>query len=455
MRRALRRVAIAVAALLLPRVVLATDVALPAALPGGHVNVAVVSGTINPASADHLISAVRQSESDGAAALLVELDTPGGLLASTKDVIQAFLNARVPVLVWVGPAGAWAGSAGTFITLAAHVAAMAPGTSIGAAHPVGVGTPGTTPDEKGGGRDFAAEKAENFTAAFIESIARERHRNAEWAVKAVRESVAVTQDEALKLGVIELVAANRAELLRALEGREIVIGGTKHVLALASAETRVLEMTLLARFLDALASPNVAVMLLMAGLVGLYIEFTTPGVIVPGVVGAGCLLLGTFALQMLPFSWFGLALMLAGIACFVAELYVVSHGLLVALGAACFLLGGSRLVEPGATLDLVVSFWSVLVPVVVAVALLALMAAVAVGRSLALPSQAGVGELIGHAAKAVSALAPEGSVFVRGEYWTAVSEAPVEAGASVEVIAVEGLRLRVRPLASSGTARVS
>lgn len=428
-----------------------------------HIDVAIVSGTINPASADHLVSAVSRAESDGALALLIELDTPGGLLSSTKDIIQALLGAKVPVIVYVAPAGAWAGSAGTFITLASHVAAMAPGTTIGAAHPVGIGTPPVPmpgerkdlPDGKrkqsepgpsdGSGRDFAAEKAENFTAAFIESIAKARGRNVEWAISAVRQSVAIAQDEALRIGVIDLVAADRAALLHALEGREITLNGEKRTLALAGAEEHVLEMTLLARFMNVIADPNIAVLLLLVGLVGLYIEFTTPGVVVPGVVGVASALLGAFALQMLPFSWLALLLMLAGIGCFVAELFVTSFGLLFVLGAGCFLLGGSTLIAPEGALDVGVSFFGVLVPAVVGLTLFAGVVVYAVGRSFANPPLGGVHDLVGKRVRANGPLSPEGVVFMRGEYWNVCSESPVEAGEEVEVLAVEGLRLRVRP----------
>lgn len=416
-----------------------------------HLYVATISGTINPASADYLVDAVETAEREGALALLIELDTPGGLLVSTQDVIQAILPARVPVVVYVAPSGAWAGSAGTFITLAAHVAAMAPGTSIGAAHPVSIGTPGTPrePDVKGSGRaserDFAAEKAENFTAAFIESIAAERKRNVEWAVRAVRESIAIPASKALELGVIDLVAPDRTALLAQLEGREVMVAGGPRTLVLAGAEMRPIAMRPLARFLDVLASPDIAVLLILAGLLGLYVEITTPGVVLPGVFGAACLLLGFFSLQILPFSWLGLVLFLAGLACFVAEAFVTSYGILFALGAVCFLLGGSQLFERPDVSDLDVSTWRTLVPALLGVALFGAIVTVALGRSYASPPQAGLGELIGHRARATTALAPDGTVFVRGEYWTASSAAPVEAGAEVEIVEVEGLRLRVRP----------
>jgi membrane-bound serine protease (ClpP class) len=410
----------------------------------GHVNLATISGMINPASADYLRQAIATSERDGSAALLVELDTPGGLLASTKDVIQAMLNAGIPVIVYVAPSGAWAGSAGTFITLAANVAAMAPGTSIGAAHPVGIGGPGGGEGEKGKERDFAAEKAENFTAAFIESIAKERKRNVEWAVKAVRQSVAIPQDEALKLGVIDLVAADREELLRRIDGKEILVKGKPWKLALAGAEVRSLEMSLLTRILDVLATPDIAVLLILAGALGLYVEFTTPGVVVPGVMGAICLLLGFFSLQILPFSWLGLLLMLGGVTLIVAEVFLASYGLLFVVGVVCFLIGGARLFDRPDLSDVNVSFWSVLVPAVAAVAGFAAIIVFGVVRSLRRVPKAGVGELVGMIGKTASPLEPEGTVFVRGEYWSARADAAVPAGVKVEVTAVEGLRLRVR-----------
>jgi len=409
-----------------------------------HINLATIKGTINPASADYLRQAIVTSERDGAGALLVELDTPGGLLASTKDVIQAMLNAGIPVIVYVAPPGAWAGSAGTFITLAANVAAMAPGTSIGAAHPIGIGGPGGGEGEKGKERDFAAEKAENFTAAFIESIAKERKRNVEWAVKAVRQSEAIPQDEALKLGVIDLVAANREELLQRVDGRETLVKGKPWKLAVAGAEVRPLEMSLLTRILDVLATPDIAVMLILAGALGLYVELTTPGVLVPGVVGAICLLLGFFSLQILPFSWLGLLLILGGVTLIVAEVFLASYGLLFLLGIACFLVGGARLFDRPDLSDVNVSFWSVLVPAVAAVAGFGAIVVFGIVRSLRRAPRAGVGELVGMIGKAASPLEPEGTVFVRGEYWSARADAAVPAGVKVEVTAVEGLRLRVR-----------
>jgi len=409
-----------------------------------HVNWIRMSGTINPASSDFIQKAIAKSADDGAEALLIELDTPGGLVSATKDIIQAMLNAEVPVVVYVAPQGAWAGSAGTYITLAGHIAAMAPGTSIGAAHPVGVGAPGGEGEKKGEGRDIAGEKAENLLAAFIESIARERSRNVEWAVKAVRQSEAIAADEALKLHVIDLIAADRADLLQKIEGRKVKVHGRERVLEVAGAELRAIEMTPLERFLHVLSSPDLAVILLLAGALGLYVEFTQPGMVLPGVLGVACLILGAIALQILPFSWLGLILFLTGVGLLIAEVFVSSYGLLFAIGVACVLLGGKMIFDLPDVSDLRVSFWSVLVPAVAGMAAFIAIAIFGIGRTVGRKQTVGVAELIGLIGRADSALQPEGSVFVRGEYWTARADEPVAAGERVEVLAVEGMRLRVR-----------
>lgn len=434
--RALRAVVIAAFALL-----------AGAAAHAQHVNVIRVAGTINPASSDFIQKAIQRSENDGSAALLLELDTPGGLVSATKDIIQAMLNARVPVIVYVAPQGAWAGSAGTFITMAGSVAAMAPGTSIGAAHPVGLspgGGGGGQGDDEKAARDVAGEKAENLLAAYIESIARERGRNVEWARKAVRESVAVTSEEALKLKVIDLVSPSRDDLLAAADGRKVKVAGAERVLATRGAEQRAIEMTWIEKLLHVLASPDIAVILLMAGMLGLYVEFTNPGLVLPGVLGAVCLVLGAIALQILPFSWLGLILFAGGLGLLIAEVLLGSYGVLFAIGIACLLFGGLMIFDLPEASDLRVSFWSVLVPAVSGMAAFAAIVVFGVGRTMRRRQIAGVGEMIGLVGRAHSALEPEGSVFVRGEYWTARADQPVRAGERVEVVAVEGLRLRVR-----------
>ena len=416
---------------------------LPGVASARHVNLIRVAGTINPASSDFIQKAIERSAEDGAEALVLELDTPGGLVTATKDIIQAMLNARVPVIVYVAPQGAWAGSAGTFITLAGHVAAMAPGTSIGAAHPVGIGTPGV-PEGEGKGRDVAGEKAENLLAAFIESIARERQRNVEWAIKAVRESVAIPADRALELKVVDLIAASRDDLLTQSDGRRVRVAGQERTLEVAGAELRIIEMTPIERFFHVLASPDVAVLLLLAGLLGLYVEFTQPGLVLPGVLGAACIILAAISLQILPFSWLGLILFLAGLGLLVAEVFLSSYGLLFAIGVACLLVGGILIFDVPEVSDLRVSFWPVLLPAVLGMALFAAVVIFGVGRTIRRRQTAGIGELVGLLGRADTALAPEGSVFVRGEFWRARADEPVAAGERVEVLAVDGMRLRVR-----------
>ena len=410
----------------------------------GHLNIVTIDGSINPASSDYLQKAIARSETDGAAALLLELDTPGGLVASTKDIIQAMLNARVPTIVYVAPQGAWAGSAGTFITIAGNVAAMAPGSSIGAAHPVGIGGGAPSEDEDRESTDHGARKAENLLTAFIESIAEQRKRNVEWVAKAVRESVAVTADKALELGVIDIVAATRSDLLTQLLEHPFQFEGEMVVLDLVDASQRPIEMDTLTRVLNVIVDPNVAVLLLMAGMLGLYIEFNQPGTVVPGVVGAVCLLLALIAMQILPFSWIGLLLIAAGIALFVAEIFVASYGLLFAAGLACFLIGGSMVFDRPDLSDLNVSFWPVLVPIVTGMALFGGLVVYAVGRTLGRRQGSGVSELIGMNGVATTVLDPVGTVFIRGEYWTARAEEPIDAQERVEATAVEGLELRVR-----------
>ncbi len=415
----------------------------------GHINVITIDGSINPASSDYLQGAIAQSESDGAEALLIELDTPGGLLSSTKDIIQAMLNAKVPVIVFVSPKGAWAASAGTFITLAGHIAAMAPGTSIGAASPISASGGGGTREEDDERSDVSMEKAEKMTMAFMESIANERKRNVEWALSAVREAEAIAQDEALKLGVIDLVADDRADLLKQINGMEIEVGNEVAILDLDGVEVRTIEMTGMTKFFNFLASPDIAVLLVMAGMLGLYIEFQQPGMLVPGILGAFCLVLAGFAFQILPFSWIGLLVMLVGMALLVLEIFVTSFGVLFTLGIICVLVGGTMIFDMPEVSDLTVSFWSVLVPLVTGFAIVGGVVVLMVTRSIFGAQTAGVDELLGLIGETRTPLTPEGKVFIRGEYWSATADQEIASGESVEVTAVEGMSLRVRRALSS------
>ncbi len=414
----------------------------------GPIAIARIDGSINPASSTYLQRAIEEAAQRGSAILLIELDTPGGLVSSTQDIIQAMLASTVPIVVYVAPQGAWAGSAGTFITLAAHVAAMAPGSSIGAAHPVELGGGAPAPQQGEGEEKPAAShaerKAENMLAAFIESIAQKRERNVEWAEQAVRESVAVTADKALELDVIDLVAPSREALLEALEGREVKTDAGPVVLYLAGAAQHEIEMGPVLRVFSAIADPNVVWLLFMAGLALLYLEFNQPGLIVPGVLGAGCLVLALIAIQALPFSWMGVILVLLGAGLLVAEAFVTSWGLLFTGGLACLLIGGALLFDRPDLSDLSIDFWRVLVPAVGALGICVGFLIIAVGRVLRRAQVAGVDEMIGMVGVASTRLDPSGTVLVHGEFWRADADEPIEANERVETLSVEGLRLRVR-----------
>ena len=416
----------------------------PAPVSAEHVNVIEMEGVITAASYEHLRQAIDQSELEGAAALLVELDTPGGVLGPTQQMVQLILNAGLPVIVFVAPQGAWAASAGAFITIAAHVAAMSPGTSIGAASPISAGGAGGERGEDDERTDVAMEKVEKFTTAFIESVAKERGRNVEWARQAVREAEAITADEALELGVIDYVARGREDLFRQLQGREVRVGDEFVSLELEGLEVRPIEMTLLTRFVSFIAQPQVAALLVLAGMMGLYLEFQQPGMIFPGVVGAICLVLAGIAFQILPFSWVGLLLMVAGIGLMGAELFFPSYGLLLVAGAGSLLLGGSMLFDVPDIQGVEIPFWSLLVPVVVGFTGVAALVVYALGRSMSRGQTAGVEELIGMQGRSATELAPSGKVFVRGEYWNADAEVEIASGEAVEVTAVNGMRLQVR-----------
>lgn len=430
----------------------------------GKIFVVKIDGSINPASADYLISAIAQAEQAKASAVLIELNTPGGLVSSTQDIIQAMLNSSVPTIVFVTPRGATATSAGTFITLAGNVAAMMPGTSIGAAHPVsafgGGGGQTSPPDNKGATgndgdkaaqrapQDVVAQKMENYLAAYVESIAQQRNRNVEWAREAVLNSVAVTAEEALELGVIDLIADGRAELIAAIEGRETSVDGKTFTMKVADSEFIVIEKTLLQGIFDFLTDPNMAMIFLVLAAAGIYMEVQSPGMILPGAAGLVALVLLAFSMQILPFSWVGMMLVLLGIGLLIAELFIVSFGALFVAGIICFLIGGTMVFDRPEVSDLTVSFWEVLVPIAAAITVMGVVIVYTLGRSFVSEQTAGVDAMIGLVAKVETAIEPggfgRGKVSVRGEYWNSTAEEKIEAGEAVEIVSVEGLVLHVR-----------
>jgi membrane-bound serine protease (ClpP class) len=416
--------------------------------PGEALARLVIDGAINPAVADFVHESIARAHGEGAPALVIQLDTPGGLLPSMRAIVKDILSAPLPVIVYVAPSGAGAGSAGVFITLAAHVAAMAPGTNIGAAHPVG-----------GGGEDIKGvlgEKLENFTASFSEAIAHRRGRNVEWAAKAVRASVSITAEEAARTNVVDFVAKDLDEVVARAEGRRVEVAGTMRKLALAKAvqgsdghvRAHTYEMRLAQRLLDVIADPNIAYLLLMGGLLGLYIELTHPGVAFPGVVGAICLLLALTALHVLPFNTSGLALLLLGVALLIAEVFLPTFGVVGAGGIVAFVLGSLFLFNSADTGVAVAP--SLVFGVGGTVAGLMLLVAFLVVRSQRARAVLGVEGMVGEIGVAHQRLAPSGTVVVHGEYWSAESEDVVQAGERVEVTSVDGLRLRVRSARQPG-----
>jgi membrane-bound serine protease (ClpP class) len=418
---------------------------------GRELLVVSIDGSINPASADFLIGAIKRAEAENAAGVLIELDTPGGLVSATQDIIQAMLNSTVPTIVYVTPRGATATSAGTFITLAANVAAMMPGTSIGAAHPVSLFGGGSSPAPPGGAtedsdaaKDAVEQKIENFLAAYVESIAKQRDRNVEWAGEAVRNSVAVTAEEALELNVIDLVASSRADLLTAIEGRTVMLGDVEHTMAVAEVTVVQVEMTLVQAIFNFLSDPNVATILFAIGAIGLYMEFQSPGLIVPGVTGIVAMILFGFALQILPFSWIGVLLVIVGVGLLIAEIFITSFGILFVAGISIFLVGGTMIFDRPDLSDLSVSFWEVLVPIAAAMSVLGGFIVYTLTRTFRGQQTAGVDDMLGLIGRCETAIDPKGKAFVRGEYWNCVADEHIAVGDPIEILEVRGLTLRVR-----------
>ncbi|HYD50552.1 MAG TPA: nodulation protein NfeD [Terriglobales bacterium] len=405
--------------------------------PKRSIRLIEIDSSINPATADFIRDSVLLAEQEQAAALVIQLDTPGGLLESAKAIVKDLLGAPVPVLVYVAPSGSGAVSAGVFVTMAGHIAAMAPGTNIGAAHPVNAGGDNIQGDMR--------TKVENFTATLSKSIASERGRNVEWAEKAVRESVSINEREALEKKVIDIVAVSLDDLLRQAHGRKIKVQQREVVLDLANANIVRGEMPLKQQIIDVLANPNLAYLLMMAGMLGLYVEMTNPGLIVPGVAGAISLLLGFAAMQVLPINYSGLGLIGLGIALLVAELFLPSFGVLGVGGLTAFVLG-SLLLFDGSVSDLRL-LPSLVYAAAAAFGAFTIVVGLLVVRShkakVALGSEGLIGQS-GEVRRAIGGGRSAGKVLVQGEYWNAVAGEALEVGAAVEVVRVDGMVLEVR-----------
>jgi membrane-bound serine protease (ClpP class) len=407
-----------------------------AAADTGVVYTLTAAGSVNPGLADLIMNGIQKAEKDKAEALVILLDTPGGLESSMRKICQDIINAKVPVIVYVSPKGARAASAGVFITIAAHVAAMAPGTNIGAAHPVGIGM--------GKMDKTMTAKVVNDMVAFGRSLAKERGRNADWVEKAVRKSVSIDAEQAKKLKVIDFVAEDLNEVLKQANNMPVKIGGKTERLKTLGVPVREIQEGLSSRVLRHIADPNIAFILMMIGLAGLYFELAHPGVVLPGVVGALSLLLAFYAFQTLPVNYIGLLLILLAFVFFVLEVYVTSYGLLSLGGVISLVLGSMMLFRGGGEMGMDIA-WSVLIPTVLVVSLFFVGIAALVMRTHLRRSKTGSGGLMGESGVAYTDLTPAGGqVFVHGEYWQAVSEEPIKAGDHIEVVKVIGLTLRVR-----------
>lgn len=432
------RVALALIAMLLPMVFGATVAGAAAPVVVAHID-----GIINAGTARYLSRAIDEASRENASLLLVTLNTPGGLLGSTRQIVQKINESTVPVAVYVWPGGASATSAGTIIAMSAHFAGMAPGTNIGAAHPVG----GQGEDIKGAMK----EKAENDTVAFLKAQANLRGRNAEWAEQAIRKSASLPAGEALKFKVVDFLARDQAEALSKIEGRVphggLATGGEARPLALAGAELRELSMTTGERLLAFLGDPNVSYLLLLVGGLGIYAELSAPGGSVPGIVGVICLILALISFSTLPVNYGGVALLLVGLVLFVLEAFVTSYGLLTAGGLVSIVLGALFLMDPS-TGDLRLSLALVL-PTVIGVGGVA-----AVIAYFALKSRksvyGGLGQFTEYegVVQMIDSSGRSGKCLIRGEIWDfELSEPskPVHLGAQVKVVERRGLKLIVAP----------
>ena len=396
----------------------------------GSVYIIELEGSINPATADFVVRGLKTANDRGAILAIIRMDTPGGLASSMRTIVKAILNSPIPVVVYVGPRGAGAASAGVMITVAGHVAAMARGTNIGAAHPVGAG-----------GKDIGgtmSEKVVNDMASYARGIAEQKGKNGQWVEKAIRESVSITAEEARNKKVVDLVVEDMDDLLKSLDGREIDLPSGKTTLKTAGLKKTHYKPNLRDKILKIISNPNIAYILMMIGLAGLYFEFSNPGAIFPGVIGAISLILAFFSFQTLPVNYAGLLLILLAIIFFIAEVKVASYGVLSIGGLISLILGSIMLFEDvGVSLKLMMPTVALVGGFFVVVAGLAF-------RAYHRKPKGGADGLLGEVGVVKETIAPEGLVFVHGEYWRAISKERLESGDSAEVVGVNGLLLSVK-----------
>jgi len=412
-----------------------------AALQANTVHRIIINGVINPVATEYIVKSIERAEESGVEMLIIQLDTPGGLMESMHQIMKAIQSSEIPVAVYVAPSGSRAGSAGVFITYAAHIAAMAPSTNIGSAHPVfGGGTPGMQADSSN--QETLMEKVTNDAVAKIKAVAVKRGRNAEWAEKAIRESANITEKEALKLNVIDYVVPTVDSLLAVVDGKEIELdSGKRKILQTRGKTVITYEMSWRQRLLDIITNPNIAYILMMLGIYGLMFELYNPGSILPGVVGGICLLLGLYALQTLPVNYTGLLLIIFAIILFLLEIKIPSYGLLTIGGVVSLTLGSIMLFD--SPLPFLQVSWQVILTVVLLSVLFFVFAIGMAIRTHRTRPKTGMEGMIGEFGEVYKPLNPLGTVKVHGEFWTATSDKPLKRGQKVRVVKVDKTSLRI------------
>jgi membrane-bound serine protease (ClpP class) len=404
---------------------------------GSQVNIITLDGVINPVAQDFIRNAIEEAEEDSATCLVIQMDTPGGLMTSMHMIVKDIMASEVPVVVYVSPSGSRAASAGVFITYAAHIAAMAPGTNIGAASPVNMGGAGADSSNQ-----TLLKKATNDAVAHIRSIAEKRGRNADWGEKAVREAVSITESEALELNVVEYVVPTLDSLLSIIDGLKVETATAIVVLKTKNAKRKYIEMSLRHKILDVISDPNIAYILLMIGMWGIFFELSNPGSVFPGVIGAISLILGFFALQTLPVNYAGLLLIILAIILFLLEIKIPSYGVLTIGGVVSMILGSLMLFE--SPLPFLKVSWKVIIVATVATALFFIFAV-----SLGLRAQRRKPSIGREALKGLMGNATEnfksgkGRVLIQGEIWQAKSSDKIKEGDTIKVIKKEGFKIKV------------
>jgi len=402
-----------------------------------------VEGIIGPVSSNYVKRTIEKAEEKDAEAIVFLLDTPGGLMDAMREIVKDELNSPIPIVIYVYPSGARDASAGVFLTYAAHIAAMTPGTNLGAAHPVSISPQGLGGGEKKKPDDTMMEKVTEDAAAYIRGIAKKRNRNIEWAEKAVRESVSATAEEALKLGIINLIVSSVDELLEEIHGMEVELPEGSKKLDTKNAETEEIPMNFREEFLSLISNPNIAYILFLVGVYGLIFEIRSPGAIIPGLLGALCLILAFYSFQTLPINYAGVALIILGIAMFVMEVLTPTYGPLTIGGIVSMSIGSMMLINS----DL--EFLQISKPLIFAAVgttaaflIFALGAVLKTMRTKPITGKEGLTGAIGKAVSDISST--DGKIFIRGEYWNAVSDKKIKKDTEVEVVEVNGLKIKVK-----------